>query len=202
MSEPFTPNAQYQYQGQQPYYHLTPSSNNPDFQNNQPYMTPPNQAGQNYIGTPQVNNPQNYVINSNSPYNNLEFNNGEITNKRFYSQIFICAFLYMISSVDLILNFNSILKYIHLLNLLIIIVEFLILILAIIMTINTCKRNTSRNIVNGIISLLITIIYGVYIILCFMNKYTNSNIPGILFLIFFIFLTTFNFKPKCCNICE
>ena len=164
-------------------------------------MTPPNQAGQNYIGTPQVNNPQNYVINSNSPYNNLEFNNGVITNKRFYSQICICVSLYIDSIINLIYDLNYVLVYhFYWINLLLLIVEILMLILAIIMTINTCKKNISRNNVNGIISLLITIIYGVCLI--YYINISILNILDILFLIFFIFITTFNFKPKCCNICE
>ena len=68
MSAPYTPSDQ--NQGQQPYYPLTPNQE-----------------------TPQTNN----VMNSNSPYNAQDFNNGEITNQRKNAQICIFVFLYIIS---------------------------------------------------------------------------------------------------------
>ena len=92
MSAPYPANDQ--YQEQQQYYPITPNQNNTDFQNNQPYMMPPNQTNQNYIETPQNNNTQNYVIDSYSPYNAQVFNNEELTNKKNFSNLYICYSLY------------------------------------------------------------------------------------------------------------
>ena len=108
MSAPYP--ASVQYQEQQQYYPITPNQNNTDFQNNQPYMMPPNQTNQNYIETPQNNNTQNYVIDSYSPYNAQVFNNGELTNKRNIFQICIYVILYIISLLSL---FDSLYIFSH-----------------------------------------------------------------------------------------
>ena len=80
MAEPLMPNTQ--YQGQPQYIPLTPDQNNPQLQASQPYMSPQNKTDPNYVGDPQVNNPQNYEMNPNSPYVSPGHDNGEITSKR------------------------------------------------------------------------------------------------------------------------
>ena len=202
MAEPLMPNTQ--YQGQPSYIPLTPDQNNPQFQASQPYMPPQNQTNPNYVGVPQVNNPQNYEMNPNSPYMAPGYDNGEITRKRLNCQICISVFfsiiliingfailiIYSDRSARLQMDFLSLIGYIQII---------LMIILVISMIVNSCQRKTSRTIVNGILSLFIAIIHGFGIALTIVNG-TFSNIFTIVYLIFYIYLTLFNYKGKGCTV--
>ena len=200
MAEPLMPNTQ--YQGQPQYIPLTPDQNNPQLQASQPYMSPQNQTDPNYVGDPQVNNPQNYEMNPNSPYMAPDYDNGEITRKRLNCQICISVFLsilLIINGITLLIaySYNPSLLEMNLLNLIGYIQILLMVILVIIMIVNSCQRKTSRSIVNGILSLLITIIYGISAVISMaINK--EFNILALFYFIFFIYLIAFNFKAKGC----
>ena len=196
MAEPLMPNTQ--YQGQPQYIPLTPDQNNPQLQASQPYMSPQNQTDPNYVGDPQVNNPQNYEMNPNSPYVSPGHDNGEITSKRSNNQIFVIFFLSLLLILNVFFtilahfktewNFSILINYIQIL---------FMAILDIIMIVNTCQRKTSRSIVNGILSLLITILYGISAVISMaINK--EFNILALFYFIFFIYLIAFNFKAKGC----
>ena len=72
------------------------------------------------------------------------------------------------------------------------------------MTVNTCQKKTSRNLANGILSLIITILYLFIQIIYTMNSYYSNPrlLLNLLYLSFFIFITVFNFKSKCCECCD
>ena len=201
MAEPLMPNNQ--YQGQPAYIPVTPDQNYPQYQASQPSMSPQYQTNPNYVGVPQVNNPQNYEMNPNSPYMAPDYDNGEITRKRLNCQICISVFL----SILLIINglailvvysyepsalqgdFLSMIGYIQIL---------LMVILVIIMIVNSCQRKTSRSIVNGILSLFVSIFHGIGIVFTIGNK--TFNIMTVVYLGFYIYLTAFNCKAKGCTV--
>ena len=202
MAEPLMPNNQ--YQGQPAYIPVTPDQNYPQYQASQPSMSPQYQTNPNYVGVPQVNNPQNYEMNPNSPYMAPDYDNGEITSKRLNCQICISVFLsilLIINGITILIAYSydpSILEM-NLLTLIGYIQILLMVILVIIMIVNSCQRKTSRSIVNGILSLLISIIYGIEMVLTIVAN-GSFNIMSLVYLVFYIYLTAFNCKAKGCTL--
>ena len=202
MAEPLMTNNQ--YPAQPAYITVNPDQNYPQYQASQPYMPPQYETNPNYVGVPQVNNPQNYEMSPNSPYMAPDYDNGEITSKRLNCQICISVFLFIFliiyGFIILVVykytpsllkrDFLAMMCYFQLL---------LMAILAIIMIVNSCQRKTSRSIVNGILSLLISIIYGIETVLTIVAN-GSFNIMSLVYLVFYIYLTAFNCKAKGCTL--
>ena len=142
-------------------------------------------------------------MNPNSPYMAPDYDNGEITRKRLNCQICISVFLsilLIINGITILIAYSydpSILEM-NLLTLIGYIQILLMVILVIIMIVNSCQRKTSRSIVNGILSLFVSIFHGIGIVFTIGNK--TFNIMTVVYLGFYIYLTAFNCKAKGCTV--
>ena len=190
-------NQTYQSSEPQTYQQTQPQS----YQSSQtPYINPPVTNNINQNGS---NQSSNYVMspNPNALSDNYKpFQDGKnAPNKGRLTCQMILGILLLLNIVALIMNLGYTFRGIY--GLLIIISNILNIIVGIWMIILTIKKQTTRNICLGIISLISLILYIFLCSLYIVNGYAVS-VAALIDIIFLIIITSYNMKCKCCECCD